>query len=151
MTSEPHYAMRKIWSNAVETIQRAFEEFLTVPTALIVAFVLLAAGTYALDQFRPAALTLVFLLTAMALYVLVLLLYTIINQTRPSEITAAIHDRTLAARMRELDVIAKTRASLAGTFATHRDVVSSQHGFVVRVDVDRLCSATRKHDGGAIV
>ncbi len=39
-----------------ETLRRAFSEFLTLPTLLIGGFLLLAAGTYALDHTEVAAL-----------------------------------------------------------------------------------------------
>ena len=37
-----------------ETIRRAFREFLAVPTLVILGFLLLAVGLYALDLSRPA-------------------------------------------------------------------------------------------------
>lgn len=36
--------------DAVETIRRAFGEFLAVPTLMIVGFLLLAGGSYTVDQ-----------------------------------------------------------------------------------------------------
>ena len=36
-----------------ESIQQAFAEFLAVPTAIIIAFLALSAGTYLLDRAQP--------------------------------------------------------------------------------------------------
>lgn len=180
-------------SHLYETIRRAFAEFLTIPTSMILGFLLLAAGSHALDRTEIAWLepirqvlkayvfanakatsdllstiagglititsitfsllllavqqsaasmtsevfdqflrrrhnqayfgffvglalytlvvlatvgdpfnpiygaTLAILLTVIALYLLILLLYTTINQIRPVEIIETIHDHTLAA------------------------------------------------------
>ena len=41
---------------AVETVRRAFAEFLTIPTIVIAGFLVLAAASYLLDEFRIARL-----------------------------------------------------------------------------------------------
>jgi uncharacterized membrane protein len=244
--SDPEYAWREGLRDTVETVVEAFNEFLTLPTIMIVLFVLAALGAYELDRIRPAALeslraflqprffpsgqstsdllsgiatgimsvtsitvtllllvlqqsassmttqvfdqflrrrsnqfffgffvglalfaliaeatstdnfvpvysgALVFLGTAMALYMLVLLLYTIINQTRPTEIMAAIHDHILAARGRELHVIRNSRASPEER-GVGEAVHARLHGFVTAIDIDRLGRFLRAHAASAIM
>lgn len=73
------------------------------------ALVTLATVT---ESFNPVfGATLAFLLTMIALYLLLLLLYTTINQMRPAVIIAAIHSHTLAARQFQRPLILKTRRS----------------------------------------
>jgi uncharacterized membrane protein len=104
------------------------------------------------DRFVPVfGSTLVFVLTAVALYMLVLLLYSIINQTRPSEITAAIHNHVLDARDIEREVLRGTRASLADTSLPPSTVLATLHGFCTAIDVETLGRAVRQSGGGSIV
>jgi hypothetical protein len=243
---ETQPGVREWLRGARETIATAFAEFLTLPSAIIAAFIFLAAASYHLDLRRPATLeplrallapyffpdaaataalvagiaaaiisvtsitvtllllvvqqsasamtaqvfdqflrrrsnqfffgffvglalfslitqatvhegfipvfgaSLVILLTAVALYMLVVLLYMIINQTRPTEITAAIHDHILKARLRELAVIRKTRAPMDAPAGTVEPVRADRHGFVVRIDVERLCNAVGQSEGSWI-
>jgi uncharacterized membrane protein len=113
-------------------------------------FALIAQAASTEDFVPVYSGALVFLGTAIALYMLVLLLYTIINQTRPTEIMAAIHDHILAARERELRVVRATRADLRDG-AGKRSVHAKLHGFVTGIDVDRLGRALRVHDESSIL
>ena len=227
-------------SHVFESIRRAFAEFLTIPTGIIVGFLLLAAGSYALDRGEVAALvpvhgflkshvfadaqatgdllgaiaagiitvtsitisllllavqqaaaamtaqvfdqylrrrsnqiyfgffvglalyslitlatvndpfnpvfggTLAVLLTIIALYLLILLLYTTINQMRPVEIIEAIHDHILIARERQLRFINKTRQSSLYEGSVSVPVSAEKHGYVTRIDLDTIDAARRK-------
>jgi uncharacterized membrane protein len=74
--------------------------------------------------------------TIVALYLLILLLYTTINQMRPEEIIEAIHDHTLHARARQIEtLIARTRP--VWTYEGHvlEEVRAHTHGFVTRIDL----------------
>jgi len=87
------------------------------------------------------------LLTAVSLYLLLLLLYTTVNQMLPEEIARAIHDRILAARRHQLDIVHRTRRTARSTHSTDASdaartrVYADHHGFLLDVDVDRLEAA----------
>jgi len=211
-------------SNLWDAIRRAFAEFLTIPTCLIVSFLLLAASSYALDHteiiwlepirqvlqtrvfsdagatsallstiasslitatsitisllliavqqsagsmtsevfeqflrrrqnqfyfeffvgfalyalvtlatvdepFNPVfGATLAFLLTIIALYLLLLLFYTTINQMRPVEIIETIHDHILAAREQQLPLLRKTRRASRYNGAAYVSVQATSMG-----------------------
>jgi len=73
------------------------------------ALVTLATVT---ESFNPVfGATLAFLLTIMALYLLIVLLYTTINQMRPAVIIEAIRNHTLTARQALRPLMCKTRRS----------------------------------------
>ena len=228
----------KLWkegiSDRLDTIRRAFAEFLTVPTAIIIGFLLLAVGTYFLDRSEIASLeparsalrvnvfadaratgdllgtiatgvitvtsitisllllalqqsaasmtaevfdqflrrrhnqiyfgffvglalfslvtlatvsepfnpvfgaTLAFLLTVVALYLLILLLYTTINQMRPVEIIETIHNHTLAARDRQRALIRKTRRRSCYEGNVSISVKAKRRGFLTRIDLEAI-------------
>ena len=232
---------------AIETIRRAFEEFLTIPTAIIAGFLLLAIVSYMLDRSKLVGLqslreflrshvfanpqatsdllgaiasgiitmtsvtisllliavqqsagsmtsavfdqflrrrhnqiyfgffiglalyslitlatvnepfnpvfggTLSFLGTVVALFLLLLLLYTSINQMRPVEIIEAIHDLTLLARERQLRFLQKTRRAPSVSTGIRLPIRADKHGFVTRINLDALEAAIDKTPGGAEV
>jgi uncharacterized membrane protein len=107
------------------------------------ALVVLATVTDADNPVYGASLA--FLLTAVALYLLLLLLYTTINQMRPAEIIDAIHDHTLAARDRQRRILVATRraALLTGPRYTPTPVRVSNDGFIVNLDTAALDRALR--------
>lgn len=229
--------------NPIETIRRAFREFLAVPTLMIVGFLLLAAGSSALDHGHVAWLdsaravlkarvfadakatgdllstiaggiitvtsitisllllalqqlagsltaevydqflrrrhnqayfgffvglalyalvtlatvnegfnpifggTLAFLLTIIALYLLIVLLYTTINQMRPSEVIDEIHSHILSARQGQVQFIRRTRRASRQVGAGRTPVTSAKTGFVTKVALDRLEAAAREAEG----
>jgi uncharacterized membrane protein len=230
-----------------DIVRRAFGEFLTVPTAIIVGFVLLAAGSYTLDradfealaptrrflqqhvfgspratsdllgtiagglitvtsitvslllvalQQSSSAMTsqvfdqflrrrinqvyfgtfvgvalyavltlatvtedfnplygglLAIVFTVASLFLLILLLYTTVNQMRPVEIIEAIHDHTLLARDRQRELIAKTRERPMSRHPVQARVASDGHGYVTRLGVDAIARAADDAPGGAEV
>lgn len=85
--------------------------------------------------------TLGFAFTVAALYILIVLLYSTINQMRPAIIVAAIHDRTLDARRRQLNLLHRTRRVPTLTMDPCRVVQSERNGFVTRIDLDALAQA----------
>jgi len=91
------------------------------------------------------------LLTALALLLMILLLYTTINQMRPGVVIGAIHDHVLAARDRQQEWIRKTRRSPRGDGAVATAVRSARHGYVVRIDVDALAAAVEAHGAVELV
>lgn len=103
------------------------------------ALVTLATVT---ESFNPVfGGTLAFLLTIMALYLLIVLLYTTINQMRPAVIVEAIRNHTLIARQCLHPLIRKTRRSSVYSGASRLSVKAKRHGFVTRIDVDAVGAA----------
>lgn len=80
-------------------------------------------------------------LTIVALMLLILLLYTTINEMRPVVVIETIHDRILAARSRQADWIGKTRRVAHMSGSVSQPVDTTTHGYVVRIDVDALGKA----------
>lgn len=88
--------------------------------------------------------TVAFLLTGVALYLLVLLLYTTINQTRPVEIIATIHDHTLIAREHQRAFLRRTRRSSCVALGISIPVTTIGHGFMVSVNLDTIGAAIER-------
>src|SRR5687767_9119765 len=99
------------------------------------------------DDFNPViGATLAFLLTVIALNLLILLLYTTINQMRPAEVIDEIQRHTLAARGRQLALIARTRRT-ARLHGPAIRAAAEKGGYVTRIDVDLMATRAR-HAGG---
>lgn len=238
---------RKIHRRRIgETLRRAFAEFLTFPSLVIAGFLLLAAGSYALDHLQSGALeplralfrgrifrdaeatsdllstiggslitvtsitfsllllavqqsaatltpqvydqflrrrlnqiyfgffvglslytliilatvhpsynpvfgaTFAFLLTIVALYLVILLLYTTIDQMRPAVIIETIHDHILLAREHNLALLQRTRRSAQSNAPFQGRIGATRHGFVVRFDLKAL-EAVAKDARGEII
>lgn len=222
----------------LEAIRRAFAEFLTIPTIVIGAFLLLAAATYFLDAMRIArgwpapipgthdsathllgtiatsiitvtsitfslllvavqqgaaaltsqvydqflrrwsnqfyfgffiglalyclvilatihpsytpiyGLTLALILTIAALYLLILLIYTTIDQMRPVVIVQAIRDHTLRARECQRGLLRRTRRTAHATNGPAIQVAADKAGFLTRVNVAAIDKAAGKCAAG---
>ena len=113
------------------------------------ALIVLATAT---DDHVPVlggALALV--LTAASLYLLLLFLYTTVNQILPEEIGRVIHDHVLAARRHQLGLVRRTRRRpLSDSAAARTRVYADQHGYLARIDLDGL-EAAREACGAAEV
>ena len=100
------------------------------------------------EPFNPLyGASLAVLLTVIALFLLILLLYTTINQIRPVEIIEAIHDYTLAARARQQVLLRKTRRTPCYNGPVRAPIRAPRHGFVTRIDVHTLGAATEAARG----
>lgn len=85
------------------------------------------------------------LLTIFSLILLILLLYTTINQMRPVVVIRLIHDRVLTARERQRRWIAKTRTDALLIHPVRAEVCSDkQNGYLVSIDVESLSFEARK-------
>lgn len=83
------------------------------------------------------------LLTVLALIVLILLLYSTLNQMRPERIIAAIHDLTLTAREGQHTLLARTRREPRLSAAPASvPVHASNNGYIADLDLDRIGKAT---------
>lgn len=100
------------------------------------------------EPFNPVfGATLALLMTVIALYLLLLLLYTTINQMRPIVIIEAIHDRTLAARERQLHLVRKTRRASCYKGAVNILVTAARHGSVTHIDIDSIGAVVKDVQG----
>lgn len=75
-------------------------------------------------------------LTVVALYVLLLLIYSTISQMRPTNIVQAIHDHTLKARERQLDLVRRTRPIAQLPHLAGIPVVAKTNGFIDVIHLD---------------
>jgi uncharacterized membrane protein len=82
--------------------------------------------------------TIAFIGTVIALYLLILLLYTTINQMRPVEVIEAIHDHVLNARTRQLRFLAETRRAPQSNATPQYLVAADKHGFVTHIDLKAI-------------
>ncbi|HMJ07020.1 MAG TPA: DUF2254 family protein [Chthoniobacterales bacterium] len=85
--------------------------------------------------------TIAFLGTVVALYLLILLLYTTINQMRPVEIIEAIHDHVLLARVRQEKFLAQTRRESRVAAPSRACVRAERDGFVTGINLQKLGAA----------
>ncbi|HET7034448.1 MAG TPA: DUF2254 family protein [Thermomicrobiaceae bacterium] len=85
--------------------------------------------------------TLVLCFTGVALTLLLVLIYTTIDQMRPPVIVSGIRDLTLAARGRQHGLLAKTRAALPGSPRLPLRVVTADSGFLISIDIDGILDA----------
>lgn len=82
--------------------------------------------------------TLALILTIVALYVLLLLIYSTISQMRPTDIVRTIHDHTLRARQRQRALVRRTRRS--ARLPAHNAIAlnAPRDGFIVGIDLNAL-------------
>ncbi len=78
------------------------------------------------------------LLTIVALYLLLLLIYSTITQMRPTEVIRAIHDHTLAARKRQQRLLQRTRRQSQFSSEIDLPVRVEHEGFFVALNLDAL-------------
>ena len=88
--------------------------------------------------------TIALLGTIAALYFLLLLLYTTINQMRPDNIIEAIHDLILEARENQLHSISQTRSVSLYDGRIRLPVKAETHGFVTHIHFDVIEKAIKE-------
>ncbi len=81
------------------------------------------------------------LLTAAALYALILLVYTTIDEMRPVVILRSIHDHTLLARQCQRELLQHTKRSPRLTGVPDAKVTAAHNGFMTRIDIASLARA----------
>lgn len=89
------------------------------------------------------------LLTVVALYLLIVLIYSTIDQMRPDVIVAAIHDHILGARKRELRIVQRTRRQSGYDGPCRETARTAWHGYVTRIDIPRIEAALKQCRGPA--
>jgi uncharacterized membrane protein len=85
--------------------------------------------------------TVAVLLTIAALLILLMLVYSTIDQMRPTNVVRTIHDRTLAARQQEADLVRSTRSETASGFDVAAIYRSQETGYLTHVDLHHLTRA----------
>ncbi|MBC8037448.1 MAG: DUF2254 domain-containing protein [Rhizobiales bacterium] len=80
-------------------------------------------------------------LTAAALYMLIFLIYSSINQMRPVVILKSIHDHTLLARHSQLDLLRQTRRAPKLRGEPSARVSANSSGFMARLDTEAISEA----------
>lgn len=90
-------------------------------------------------------------LTVLALYLLIVLFYTTIDQMRPSAIIEAIHDHVLVARAQQQALLHRTRRGFRSDAPVRLEARAAHHGFVTAIDVDAIEAAATRAAGGTEV
>lgn len=91
-----------------------------------------------------ATLDIVF--TVIALYLLILLLYSTINQIRPSQVVESIHDLTLRARQSQLPLIQRTRRSSQSPHPVRATFHAPRYGYLIKVHLKPIEQALQGTD-----
>ena len=86
-----------------------------------------------------------------ALYMLIILIYTTIDQMRPVVIIQSIHDHTLLARECQRDLIRKTRRSPRLQDAAIARFAADRSGFVTRIDVAAIVKAVGAAEAEVVI
>jgi uncharacterized membrane protein len=91
--------------------------------------------------------TVALVLTLVALVLVIVLLYTTVNQMRPVVVIEKIHDHALRARERQLAWLRRVRPVAQSSGQFESPVTAAVHGYIVRIDVDALGAAAKAADG----
>jgi uncharacterized membrane protein len=103
-------------------------------------------------QFNPIlGATLSLILAGSALYVLLLMIYSMIEQMRPEMILESIHDHALSARQRQLALLRRTRRKPERHDAPCHVIRARGDGFVTAIDLDRLAPALAEAQAAEVV
>ncbi len=103
------------------------------------------------DYHRPVfAAALSLLLTALALCLIIVMIYNTIDQMRPEQIIQFIHDKVLGARGEDLKLLAATRRARCHGWFDVALVRSCEKGYVVGLDLARIENALERHARGNV-
>lgn len=100
------------------------------------------------DSFNPViGATLVFIFTMFALFLLIVLVYTTINQMRSSVVIEAIHQHIVEAGKSHLKLVESTRRKSEFEGEVCIGVRVRRHGYIVAVDIHRIAEGIEKVSG----
>ena len=133
-----------VQQSAASMTAQVFDQFLRRKTNQIYFGFFVGLALYSLitlatvnDPFNPVwGGTVALLLTIIALFLLVLLMYTTINQMRPVEIIEAIHQHILTSRNKQLQLINKTRRASSVQSTVFKEVSCTKHGYIARINLE---------------
>lgn len=97
------------------------------------------------NNFNPvfgASLAIIFI--AAALYLLIVLIYTTINDMRPVTIVSNIYNLTQTARKKQMLFIPKTRSDATFEGPCKTSIQIEEHGYITDINFDRIYEATKK-------
>jgi len=114
-------------------------------------YTLIVLSTVSNDLNPVIGASLVLLLTVVALYLLIVLIYTTIYEMRPEVIISAIHDHVLKARKKQQALINKTRRHSLHIGTVSCPIYASQYGYITHIDSNRINAAIKKISGQAEV
>lgn len=100
------------------------------------ALVVLASVAPTFNPVRGAVIALV--LAVAAPFVLLLVVHSTVSRLRPAVVISAIHDRTLAARHGQRDLIGRTRRPGASPAVNGIPVIATRSGYVAGLDLDAM-------------
>ena len=83
-------------------------------------------------------------MTGLALLLLLVLIYTTVNQMRPTSVLRQIHDRALRARGREAELIRRTRREEQSHHPVLATYSADTNGYVVKISMSALARALEK-------
>lgn len=100
------------------------------------------------NSFNPViGATLVLLFTVIALYLLIILIYTTINEMRPAVIIEAIHDHILKARERQGNFIQQTRPQSCCSNQLQVYIIVKRHGYITSINIEKIASCLKEIAG----
>jgi len=148
-----------VQQSAASMTSQVFDQFLRRKTNQLYFGFFVGLALYSLitlatvnDPFNPVfGGTMAFVFTVVALYLLVLLMYTTINQMRPVEIIEAIYNHILTSRAAQLQLIEQTRRepALEGRFS--KLIKVDKHGYVAKIDIEKIGAALNDHNDCEVV
>jgi len=104
------------------------------------------------ETFNPViGASIAFLLTVVALFLLIILIYTTIHEMRPAIIIEAIHDNIIESRVRQLSVLSKTRRNSIFSGNTSVPVRALHHGYITHINFEAIAKEAAHAKGGAEV
>lgn len=97
------------------------------------------------DNFNPvfsASLAMVFI--GVALFLLIILIYTTINDMRPVSIINSIYDLTLKARKKQMLFVRRTRREAIYEGPCKVSIQIKEHGYITHINFDRIYAEIKK-------
>ncbi len=148
-----------VQQSAASMTAQVFDQFLRRKTNQLYFGFFVGLALYSLitlatvnDPFNPVlGGTLAFVFTVVALYLLVLLMYTTINQMRPVEIIEAIHKHILSSRKAQLKMIDQTirKSKFEGKFSCL--IKFEKHGYVARINIEKIVASLQNENEAEVV
>jgi hypothetical protein len=113
----------------------------------LVLYTLVILATSSSTHNPVYGVTIALFMTVVTLYLLIILIYTTVDQMRPVMIIQAIRDHTLAARAGQLHLLRHTRRSTQASRPIVASVAADASGFLVRVHLGILEKAVQAAAG----
>jgi len=124
--------------------RRANQAYFGYFTGLALYCLVILAFTH--PSYTPVySAVLAFLLTVVALYLLILLIYSTIDQMRPVTIVENIRNHTLRARAAQMPLLCRTARHAPD--GAHKPIIARDSGYLTLIDYDALVRAARGCDG----